>query len=172
MKSNRGFTLLEILVVVLIIGILVSIVLPQYKKVVEKSKATQALTLLQSIYQSAMLYQLTANDWPTSIDELSIDVPSDFKQGGEWTINIQNTSAGVVGVTITRNIGQYAGTGFSKYREHPYTFIPKEMNLCFENKRNMTPIFNGEQGSYCSKIFNGKGVYVGELNWSDVWSLP
>ncbi|HEX4046751.1 MAG TPA: prepilin-type N-terminal cleavage/methylation domain-containing protein [Elusimicrobiota bacterium] len=48
-KSKGGFTLIELLVVVLIIGILAAIAVPQYFKVVEKGKASEALTTLDSI---------------------------------------------------------------------------------------------------------------------------
>ena len=47
--SKGGFTLIELLVVVLIIGILAAIAVPQYFKVVEKGKASEALTTLDSI---------------------------------------------------------------------------------------------------------------------------
>jgi prepilin-type N-terminal cleavage/methylation domain-containing protein len=50
MKTERsGFTLIELLVVVLIIGILASIAIPQYFKVVEKSRTAEAMALISSV---------------------------------------------------------------------------------------------------------------------------
>ena len=56
-KLNKGFTLIEMLVVVLIIGILAGIALPQYENAVEKSKASEALIILKSLRdQQALCY--------------------------------------------------------------------------------------------------------------------
>lgn len=70
MKPNcteeiKGFTLIELLVVVLIIGILAAIALPQYNKAVEKSRISEARTIISSIEKEMDLWVL-ANGLPTT----------------------------------------------------------------------------------------------------------
>ena len=49
MNNKKGFTLIELLVVVLILGILAAMAMPQYFKAVERSRMTEAVTLLSNI---------------------------------------------------------------------------------------------------------------------------
>ena len=49
MKNQKGFTLLELLIVVIIIGILASIAMPQYMKTIERAKTAEALTNLATL---------------------------------------------------------------------------------------------------------------------------
>ena len=53
MNNKQGFTLIEILTAIIIIGVLVAAAYPQYRKVVQKSYATQAITLLRSMMDSS-----------------------------------------------------------------------------------------------------------------------
>ncbi len=50
---KKGFTLVELLAVVLIIAILTAVGLPQYGRVVQKSRAAEAQSMLRSIYDSS-----------------------------------------------------------------------------------------------------------------------
>ncbi len=55
-RNNRAFTLIELLVVVLIIGILSAIALPQYTLAVEKARAVEAITLMNSLQKAIDVY--------------------------------------------------------------------------------------------------------------------
>ena len=75
MQKTSGFTLVELLVVVLIIGILSSVALPQYQKAVNKSRVAGYWPVLKNLSQAAGLCQLEKGRVCT-IDELDIEPPS------------------------------------------------------------------------------------------------
>ncbi len=57
-NKKRGFTLIEMLVVVLIIGILAAIALPQYQKAVVKSRVAEGLANLRTLGKAVELCQM------------------------------------------------------------------------------------------------------------------
>ena len=77
-NGSQGFTLLELLVVVLIIGILAAIALPQYKVAVTKSKFATLKNLTKSLLDAEERFYLTYNNYTNDMSELDIDI------GGEY----------------------------------------------------------------------------------------
>jgi type IV pilus assembly protein PilA len=75
--GKKGFTLLEMLVVVIIIGILAAIALPQYLSTIEKARSGEAVTNVGSIRTALDRYWYQNAAGTTDIDLLDIDNPND-----------------------------------------------------------------------------------------------
>ena len=82
-QANAAFTLIELLVVVLIIGILAAVAVPQYNKAVEKSRISEAKTLLKSIVDAEEVYVMdTGGDGTYNLKELDITLPGTYDETG------------------------------------------------------------------------------------------
>jgi len=64
MKAKSGFTLVEILIVVVILGILAAIVIPQFTEASTEAKTSSLCTDLQTVRSQIELYKIQHNDNP------------------------------------------------------------------------------------------------------------
>ncbi len=73
-RNPSAFTLIELLVVVLIIGILAAIAVPQYQRVVDRARATEAVTQGRALVDAQVRYYLANGKITRDLEELDIEV--------------------------------------------------------------------------------------------------
>ena len=77
MLKKKGFTLIEMLVVVLIIAVLAAIAFPQYQLSVLKTRYTQLMVMADAIRQAQDVYYLAHGKYSLKINDLDITIPGD-----------------------------------------------------------------------------------------------
>src|SRR4051812_43220685 len=91
MKRNvRGFTLVEILIVVIILGILAAIVIPQFTNASNDARNNSIASTLQTVRSQIELFKIQHSDTPPAL-------------GTAWVI--------MLGKSTTTEVGTAAGTG-------------------------------------------------------------
>ena len=119
--KNRGFTLIEVLVVVAILGILAAIVVPRIMDRPDEARRVAAKQDIASIVQALKLYRLDNGNYPTTEQGLVAlvqkpagnPVPPNWKQGGylerlpkdPWGCDYQYLYPGVKGEIDVFSLG-------------------------------------------------------------------
>ncbi len=72
---KKGFTLLELIIVIIIVGILATIGFTQYQKTVEKGRAAEARSVLGTLRTAQQAYYLENYAYTSTEADLAVDVP-------------------------------------------------------------------------------------------------
>jgi len=93
-RNQRGFTLVELMIVVIIVGILAAVAIPMYQGATERAKASEAVAALGTIRGAMRVY----------FAEHGTYVNANFTDGD------QVTNGGVLDVSDTDLLGRYFST--------------------------------------------------------------
>lgn len=142
MKKQQGFTLIELMIVVAIIGILAAIALPAYQDYTTRARVSEGLALGSGAKTAVTEYYSSEGAWPTGATpnfgnvEAGLAAPSDINGDSVSSVTVIGT-AGIIEVAytdLTSTSDTAAGTG-------KIQLVPTDEtgSISWECKTNMNP---------------------------------
>ena len=98
-KKFHGFSLMEVMIVVVIIGILAALAYPNLEKYLKRARQTEAKTNLSAIYTAQKIYFTLHQSYAEDINELDLSLAQ-----GLYTYTIQDASTSTFKAQAEGNI--------------------------------------------------------------------
>lgn len=103
MSLKNGFTLIELMVVVAIIGILASVALPSYQVYIQRSEVVEALSLVSTVREEVNQYYVEKLEFPTDNETAGVPEPQ-FLIGNR--VSEVRVESGAIHVTMGNKVSQ------------------------------------------------------------------
>lgn len=108
-RNKKGFTLIELMIVVAIIGILAAVAIPAYSNYTKRAKVSEITNAMGAVGSAMMEYYSDKGEWPEPIntiagirDTLGVTVPHGYLVGdvnGNGMITYENEITATVDAT-------------------------------------------------------------------------
>ena len=118
-KENKGFTLVELTVVVSIVGILASVAIPKFLDASQKAKASEFPTQLTAIYTGQTAYNAEQGTYASTFTNLKDLAGVDVSSSSRWF----TYGLSVSGTTAFTGTASVNGPGFGQVTASDYATI-------------------------------------------------
>jgi type IV pilus assembly protein PilE len=98
-RGHEGFTLIELMITIVIIGILVGVALPGYQNSVRKSHRSAAQAEMLDIANREQQYLLANRSYTATLSNLGYSVPTEV--AARYTCTVSVTSTGLPTFTVS-----------------------------------------------------------------------
>ncbi|EIM01267.1 pilin, partial [Rhodanobacter sp. 115] len=102
-NMQKGFTLIELMIVVAIIAILAAIAIPAYQNYLIKSQVTEGITLMDGAKVNLTEYYSNYGKFPPSQKTAGLPLPTSIAGSYVSKVNIDNT--GLITATFSNATG-------------------------------------------------------------------
>jgi type IV pilus assembly protein PilA len=151
-NNQSGFTLVELMVVVAIIGILASLAIPQYSKFQAKARQSEAKVGLSGLYTAEQSFQAEQGKFTTSFEDIGFSA-----SGGKRYYSIGYSASNRPGTTALPNFTS-AGDTFKSVQ-----------NMCSGTTIDPTGTVSANFDTYTA---TANGVVSGKCSdTKDAWSI-
>ncbi|EOF9721970.1 pilin, partial [Neisseria gonorrhoeae] len=87
---QKGFTLIELMIVIAIVGILAAVALPAYQDYTARAQVSEAILLAEGQKSAVTEYYLNNGEWPKDNDKAGVASPSDIKGKYVESVTVAN----------------------------------------------------------------------------------
>lgn len=103
-RMKSGFTLLELIVVIIIVGILATLGFTQYTKVIEQGRTAEAKAILGQLRTAQEAYNLEYGTYTTTMANLPINLTEATCDGNHYfSYNVLSTSGSATATRCASN---------------------------------------------------------------------
>jgi type IV pilus assembly protein PilE len=113
--KEKGFTLVELMIVIVIVGILAAVAIPKFSIAADKARASEFPTVLTGIYTNQEAYKAESGTYAPAAGWNSISMTDPSKTAGQskwfnYTWTTPTSSTYTAKATVAGKFGDLAGT--------------------------------------------------------------